>query len=57
MTVYNIKRTLNILGFEKLIRKLDFWNPAYKKDWLCVEKTSKKEAIIRTLYFDIEKVA
>ncbi len=57
MTVYNIKRTLNILGFEELMRKLDFWNPAYKKDWLCVEKTSKKEAITRALYFDIEKVA
>ena len=57
MTVYNIKRTHNILGFEELMRKLDFWNPEYKKDWLCVEKTSKKEAIIRTLYFDIEKAA
>jgi len=57
MTFYDIKRTINILGFEELMRKLDLWNPAYKKDWLFVEKTSKKEAITSTLYFDIEKAA
>jgi hypothetical protein len=51
MTVYNIKRTLNILGFEELMRKLDFWNPAYKMDWLCVEKNKQKRSHYKNFIF------
>ena len=31
MTVYNIKRAMNIVGIEKLIEKLKNWKPNYKK--------------------------
>ena len=31
MTVYNIKRAMNIVGIEKLIEKLKKWTPNYKK--------------------------
>lgn len=31
MTVYNMKRALNIVGVEKLIAKLKSWQPDYKK--------------------------
>lgn len=30
MTVYNIKRTINILGMEKLLEKIKNWKPNYK---------------------------
>jgi len=33
MTVYNMKRTINILGFDKLMEKLRSWKPQYKKSW------------------------
>jgi len=35
MTVYNMKRTINILGFDKLMDKLRVWKPKYKKSWAC----------------------
>jgi transposase len=31
MTVYNMKRAINILGIEKLLEKLKAWKPDYKK--------------------------
>jgi len=31
MTVYNIKRTINILGMEDLLKKIDKWTPNYKR--------------------------
>lgn len=31
MTVYNMKRAMNILGMEKLIEKLRTWKPDYGK--------------------------
>ena len=36
--VYNIKRTQNILGFEKLMEKLKNWQPDYSKIVLRVQK-------------------
>jgi transposase len=57
MTVYNIKRTTNILGFEKLMQKLDAWEPKYKREWLYPQKTNKKGAVIRTLFFEIKLAA
>jgi hypothetical protein len=40
MTVYNMKRIINILGFDKLMEKLYAWSPEYKKDWLYPQKTN-----------------
>lgn len=57
MTVYNMKRTINILGFDKLMQKLDAWKPEYKKVWLCQHLTNKKQALIRTLFFEIQIAA
>ncbi|MBK9354094.1 MAG: transposase [Bacteroidetes bacterium] len=37
MTIYNMKRTINILGFDKLMDKLKKWKPDYKK----VQKTAE----------------
>jgi len=31
MTVYNMKRAINILGIEKLLEKLKNWKPKYPK--------------------------
>lgn len=57
MTVYNMKRTINILGFDKLMEKLNAWKPKYKKGWLYAQKMNKKEAIIRTLFFEQKMAA
>ena len=33
MLSYNIKRTLNILTFDDLMKKLKSWKPKYRKTW------------------------
>jgi transposase len=57
MTVYNMKRTINILGFDELMQKLNAWKPEYKKGWLYPQIMNKKEAIIRTLFFETKMAA
>jgi hypothetical protein len=57
MTVYNMKRTLNILGFDELMKKLNAWKPKYPKEWLFLEKTNPKQAFIRTLFFETKLAA
>ena len=57
MTVYNMKRTINILGFNELMQKLNAWKPEYKKEWLYSQKTNKKQALIRTLFFETKMAA
>jgi len=57
MTVYIMKRTINILGFDKLMEKLHVWKPEYKGDWLYPQKTNKTEAVIRTLFFETKMAA
>lgn len=57
MTVYNMKRTINILGFDKLMEKLQAWKPEYKREWLYPQKMNKTEAVIRTLFFEIKMAA
>jgi hypothetical protein len=57
MTVYNMKRTINILGFDKLMEKLNAWKPEYKKEWLYAQKINKQQAVIRTLYFETKLAA
>jgi transposase len=57
MTVYNMKRTINILGFDELMQKLNAWKPKYKKEWLYSQKTNNTEAVIRTLFFELKIAA
>jgi hypothetical protein len=57
MTVYNIKRTINILGFDKLMEKLNNWKPEYKKNWLYQHLNNKIRAVIRILFFEIKMAA
>jgi radical SAM protein with 4Fe4S-binding SPASM domain len=48
MTVYNMKRAMNILGIEQLIEKLKDWKPNYKKAaWLL--KTNQNRSKIRPI--------
>jgi transposase len=57
MLVYNIKRTLSILGFEKMLLALQNWNPDYRKvlcHFLWVQiKTNWKRS--KKLFFPLEK--
>ena len=43
MTVYNMKRVVNIVGIEKLLEKLKTWKPKYPKP----SKTNQKRTILR----------
>jgi len=43
MTVYNMKRAINILGMEELLEKLKAWKPDYKK----VSRFTKIRVILR----------
>ena len=45
MTVYNMKRAINILGIEKLLEKLKNWKPKYPKGLV-----SKIKETILSLY-------
>lgn len=57
MMVYNMKRTINILGFDKLMKKLNAWKPKYKREWLYPQKINRKGALIRILFFESKMVA
>lgn len=57
MTVYNMKRSLNILGFENLMQKLNAWKPNYKKEWLYSQKMNNHSCFIATLYFETKMAA
>ena len=57
MTVYNMKRSMNILGVENLIEKLKKWKPNYKEITRLFTKTTSKEVIIRTLNFEMKLAA
>lgn len=52
MTVYNMKRCINILGFDEIMAKLKAWKPKYKKAWACFAKTGQNMTLIRTLVFE-----
>lgn len=52
MTVYNMKRSMNILGIDDLLKKLHAWKPDYKKAWLNRSEMNKKQAVIHILNFE-----
>ena len=39
MLVYNIRRTITILGFEKIHKAIQNWTPDYRRVFYCVQKT------------------
>jgi transposase len=51
MLVYNIKRTINILGVPDLIAKLKAWNTPYKRKSLFFEKTTYLNLFLAQLIF------
>lgn len=57
MTVYNMRRSINILGFEELMIKLKNWQPNYK-GMLCVfEKTRHLKLISRIEFYNTNVAA
>lgn len=52
MTVYNMKRCINILGFDEIMAKLNAWKPKYRKAWACLAKNGQNSVVIRTLFFE-----
>jgi transposase len=57
MTVYNMKRSINILGFNNLMEKLHAWKPEYKEGWLYAQKINTHKCFIATLYFETKLAA
>lgn len=57
MTVYNIKRTINILGFDELMQRLNAWKPNYKRKWLCLLKIDFRACLTRPLFFEMKLAA
>lgn len=51
MLVYNIKRTINILGVPDLIAKLKAWNTPYKRKVLFLLKTTYLNLILAQIIF------
>ena len=41
MTVYNLKRCLNILGIAQMLEKIKNWNPNYKEIAWLIKKQQK----------------
>jgi hypothetical protein len=51
MLVYNIKRTMNILGVPDLIAKLHAWNSPYKRKFLFLTKTTHIKPFLAQIIF------
>ncbi|MEM0544118.1 transposase, partial [Flavobacterium sp. j3] len=51
MLVYNIKRSINILGVPDLIAKLKAWNSPYKRKVLFLIKTTYIKLFLATILF------
>ncbi|AEW85939.1 transposase IS1182 family protein [Flavobacterium columnare ATCC 49512] len=52
MLVYNIKRTINILGVLDLIAKIKAWNSPYKTKDLFLIKTTYLNLFIGFIFFE-----
>ena len=57
MTVYNMKRAINILGIEKLLEKLKKWKPDYKKVNVFLQKHLILKLFNRFYIFPIAQAA
>jgi radical SAM protein with 4Fe4S-binding SPASM domain len=57
MTVYNMKRAMNILGIEELLRKLKTWKPEYARLALQVQKWLNTKRISDFKIIMLAKVA
>lgn len=53
MTVYNIKRSLNILGFKEIMKKLNSWKPNYSDITPCFKKMDLIKGYTRNLFLII----
>jgi hypothetical protein len=51
MLVYNIKRSINILGVPDLIAKLQAWNSPYKRKALFLIKTAYIKLFLARIIF------
>jgi hypothetical protein len=51
MLVYNIKRSINILGVPDLLAKLHAWNSPYKRKFLFLVKTTYLNLILAQIIF------
>ena len=51
MLVYNIKRTINILGLPDLIAKIKAWNSPYKRKDLFLIKTTCLNLFLAFVFF------
>ena len=49
-----MKRTINILGFDKLIEKLRAWKPKYKKSWVYKHLVNNLTTVISFLEHDLK---
>ena len=49
MLVYNIKRSINILGVPDLIAKLQAWNTPYKRKGLFFTKTTNLKLFLASI--------
>jgi len=56
MTVYNIKRVLNILDFDDLLKKLRTWKPDYKAPGLFLPKLTQIFEICGIQFFSTLKI-
>ncbi len=52
MLVYNIKRTINILGIPDLIAKIKAWNSPYKRKDLFLIKTTYLNLFVAFVFFE-----
>lgn len=57
MTVYNIKRTINIMGIENLLEKIKNWKPNYKGNTRLFSKQVYFNAICTHQIFEIKMAA
>ena len=57
MTVYNMKRAINILGIEKLLEKLKNWKPKYPKGLVSKIKESILSLYARFSIFNYKYIA
>lgn len=57
MTVYNLKRTINILGIGNLLEKLKTWKPDYKGFRLFVQKQVQKKQLYALQIFELKTAA